>query len=38
MNINTWNYPLKTENQHNNVQKLLVTNNSNSPTYLNGAV
>ncbi|HGJ5875265.1 MAG TPA: SOS-induced cell division inhibitor SulA [Arsenophonus sp.] len=37
MNINTWNYPLKTENQHNNVQKLLVTNN-NSPAYLNGIV
>ncbi|MFS1538190.1 MAG: hypothetical protein ACL7BU_05235 [Candidatus Phlomobacter fragariae] len=38
MNNNTWNYPIKTENQPNNIQNLLLPNYKNTPIYPNGAV
>lgn len=38
MNNDTCNYPIKTKNQPNNVQNLLLPNYRNVPVYLNGAV
>lgn len=38
MNTNTWNYPIKTENQPSNVQNLLLPNYRNAPVYSNGVI
>lgn len=38
MNNDSWNYPIKIENQRNNVQNILLPNYRNGSIYPNGAV